>query len=425
MAWGRGAAEQLARMLELVAGQPVPVRLRAWDGSEHGPPDAPLVVVHGPRAVRRVVRHPGELSLGRAYVAGEIDLDGDLLEGIAALASIGQQIGRQPQLGLAERAQLLAGAFRVRAVGPEPAPPAEEITLAGDKHSKSRDRAAVSSHYDVGNDFYRLLLGPSMVYSCGYWAQESSDTYTVTEAQRDKLDLVCRKLGLDAGMRVLDVGCGWGTFALHAAQRYGVRVVGITLSHEQVELARKRVAEAGLEDRVEIRLQDWRDVADQPFDAISSIGMAEHVGEEMFAEYAGALFALLRPGGRLLNHQIARHPGPVPEQRTFTDAYVFPDGALLTLDTVVGRLEEAGFEVRDVHCLREHYSRTLRAWLANLEAHWDECAALTSLARARIWRLYLALSAVGFDRGLLRVNQTLAVRPGPMGESGMPTVRPS
>lgn len=417
------AAARLYELLRLVTGADVPVRLRAWDGTEAGPLGAPVLVVRSRRALRRLMWDTGELGLGRAYVAGEIDSGGDLLEALGSAAELGEHIGRRPRLSLRDRGRLLGGALLLGAVGPAPKPPSEEIQLHGEKHSKARDKVAVSSHYDVGNEFYRLVLGESMVYSCAYWTRADDPSYTLDDAQRDKLDLVCRKLGLHEGMRVLDVGCGWGSFALHAAREYGVEVVGITLSEQQAEFAQKRVAEATLEDRVDIRVQDWRDLTDPPFDAISSIGMAEHVGEDRFAEYARALHDLLRPGGRLLNHQIAGRPGPTPKRRTFVDAYVFPDGALLPLATVVSRLEGAGLEVRDVQNLREHYALTLRGWVANIERNWEACVKETSEGRARVWRLYMALSAVGFDRGMIRVNQTLAVRPGPRGRTDFALVR--
>ncbi|MFD9675787.1 class I SAM-dependent methyltransferase, partial [Streptomyces sp. NPDC059981] len=300
-----------------------------------------------------------------------------------------------------------------------PPPPEEAVRRGGPIHSKRRDSQAISHHYDVGNEFYERVLGPSMVYSCAYWSPGG----TLEEAQRDKLDLVCRKLGLKEGDRLLDVGCGWGSMVLHAAREYGVRATGVTLSREQAAYARKRIAEEGLTDRIEIRVQDYRDVKDGPYDAISSIGMAEHVGSARYREYAGNLYALLVPGGRLLNHQIARRPEPDEEAYRideFIDAYVFPDGELSPVGGTVGELERAGFEVRDVQALREHYALTLRAWVARLEEHWEEAVRLTSPGRARVWLLYMAASALGFEHNRLGVNQVLAVRPGGGGASGLP-----
>jgi cyclopropane-fatty-acyl-phospholipid synthase len=232
-------------------------------------------------------------------------------------------------------------------------------------------------------------------------------------AQEAKLDLVCRKLGLTAGMRVLDVGCGWGSFALHAAGKYGVTVVGVTLSNEQAILARKRAADVGLTERVDIRVQDYRDVKDGPFDAISSIGMSEHVGRAEMPRYTAALFNLLRPGGRLLNHAISWNAGPTdPDPDSFIPKYVFPDGEMIGLGETATALEAAGFEILDVEALRRHYALTLRAWVSRLEEHWDEAVKLTSLGRARVWRLYMASSALGFENGLTGVNQVLVQRPG-------------
>ncbi|MFD3550155.1 class I SAM-dependent methyltransferase, partial [Streptomyces sp. NPDC058655] len=304
---------------------------------------------------------------------------------------------------------------------PAPARPPEEARRrgGGPRHTKDRDRQAVHHHYDVGNDFYARVLGPSMVYSCAYWSPGGS----LEEAQYDKLDLVCRKLALRPGARLLDVGCGWGSLALHAARGYGARVTGVTLSREQAAYARKRVADEGLADLVEIRIQDYRDVADGPYDAVSSIGMAEHVGADRYRGYARTLHALLRPGGLLLNHQIARRPEPDEEAyriNAFIDAYVFPDGELSPLGTTVGELERAGFEVRDVEALREHYALTLRAWVARLEEHWDEAVRLTSPGRARVWLLYMAASALGFEHGRLGVNQVLAVKHAAGGDARLP-----
>lgn len=272
----------------------------------------------------------------------------------------------------------------------------------------------------MGNDFYAMVLGPSMVYSCAYFAEPGA---TLEEAQRDKLDLVCRKLGLSDGDRLLDVGCGWGSMAMHAAREYGAQVTGVTLSREQAAYARKRIAEAGLTDRIEIRVQDYRDVRDGPYDAISSIGMAEHVGSVRYREYADDLFALLKPGGRLLNHQIARRPEKDESQYhidDFIDAYVFPDGELAPLGRTLSTLEEAGFEARDVESLREHYALTLRHWVRNLEEHWPEAVRATSPGRARVWRLYMAASALSFEHNRIGVNQILAVRPRESGDSSLP-----
>ncbi|MEP6759982.1 MAG: cyclopropane-fatty-acyl-phospholipid synthase family protein [Sporichthyaceae bacterium] len=426
-------AQRFSRLLELVLRQPPPLRVKAWDGSEEGPPDAPLLLVNSPDAVRRLVDSPGELGLARAYVSGDLDVPDrlyDVLKSLSQLSDRGEPKGHQipdqrassskRSIPHRERAELLSLAVGLKAVGRTPPPPPEEVRrLRGLLHSRSRDKAAISHHYDVGNDFYRLVLGPSMVYSCAYWSRPDDPSYTLDDAQRDKLELVCRKLGLAPGMTVLDVGCGWGSFLLHAASEYGVSGVGITLSVEQATRARERIADAGLSDQIEIRVQDWRDLPAQQFDAIASIGMAEHVGARGYAEYASALKNLLRPGGRLLNHQIARPPGPVDRKPTFINRYVFPDGELLPLAVTLGALEDAGLEVRDAESLREHYARTLRAWVANIEANWDQAVALTSLGRAKVWRLYMAASALAFESGNIGVNQVLAVRPGPPGESGL------
>ncbi|MEU2333880.1 cyclopropane-fatty-acyl-phospholipid synthase family protein [Streptomyces sp. NPDC013172] len=421
------AASRLRSIAEQVLGVPLPVRLRAWDGSQAGPPDAPALVLRNRRALRRMLFRPGELGLARAWVAGDLDIEGDLytaLESVAGLVWERGEGGRTLAQALRDPGVRAAVRELLRLAGPPlpPAPPREEVRRRRHLHTRRSDRQAISHHYDVGNDFYELVLGPSMVYSCAYWGADG-DADTLESAQRDKLELVCAKLGLAPGQRLLDVGCGWGSMAIHAAREHGVSVVGVTLSQEQAAYARKRVADEGLTDRVEIRVQDYRDVRDGPFDAISSIGMAEHVGAERYLEYAQHLYGLLKPGGRLLNHQIARRPqGDESAYNVdeFIDAYVFPDGELAPIGTTVTQLERAGFEVRDVESIREHYARTLRRWVANLEAEWRRGVQLTSPGRARVWRLYMAASALAFERNRIGVNQVLAVRTPESGASGLP-----
>jgi cyclopropane-fatty-acyl-phospholipid synthase len=414
-------AGKLKSLLENLLLAQLPVRLRAWDGSETGPANAPVVVVRHRRALRRLMWQPDQLGLARAYVAGDIDVEGDLYDTLSRLAAL---LWRVPENSGHPIRALAGDLVRLGAIGPPPKPPPEEIAMTGTRHSRRRDRQAVTHHYDVGNEFYRIVLGRSMVYSCAYWT-DTDPAYDLADAQRDKLDLICGKLGLRPGMRMLDVGCGWGALALHAAQRYGVDVVGITLSTEQADYARKLVAEAGMTAHVEIRVQDYREIDDGPFDAIASIGMAEHVGTAPYADYAAVLYRQLRAGGRLLNHQIAAiRPAPrPPKHRSFIDAYVFPDGELAPLGTTVTLLENAGFEVRDVQALREHYARTLRVWVSNLETGWLQAVRLTSAGRARVWRLYMAASALAFERGLIGVNQVLAVRTHRSGLSAMPPTR--
>ncbi|MCX5048700.1 MULTISPECIES: class I SAM-dependent methyltransferase [unclassified Streptomyces] len=420
------AALRLKSLVEQLLGVPLSLRIRAWDGSEAGPPGAPALVVRNRRAVRRLLFKPGELGLARAWVAGDLDIEGDLYTALDLISTLVWERGedarsllealRDPQVRAAAR-----GLVKVARLPLPPAPPREEVRRARTHlHTKRTDKRAISHHYDVGNDFYEIVLGPSMVYSCAYWPSPDA---TLEQAQRDKLELVCRKLDLTPGQRLLDVGCGWGSMAIHAAREHGVRVVGITLSHEQAAYARKRVAGEGLTDRVEIRVQDYRDVVDGPFDVISSIGMAEHVGAERYLEYAEDLYRLLRPGGRLLNHQIARRPQRDESTYNldeFIGAYVFPGGELAPVGTTVTQLERAGFEVRDVESIREHYALTLRRWVANLQADWARSVRLTSPGRARVWLLYMAACALAFERNRIGVNQVLAVRAPEDGASGMP-----
>jgi cyclopropane-fatty-acyl-phospholipid synthase len=414
----------VTELAQALLGVPLPCGVRCWDGSEvPGPPGSPTLVVTTPRALRRIVYARDELGLARAYVSGELDIDGDLFQ----LLRFPDGLPTRPSLHLDRAAlrPLLADLFRTGVLGWPVPPPAEETRLRGLRHSLRRDRAAIGHHYDVGNDFYALLLGPTMVYSCAYFATAAT---TLDDAQRAKLDLVCRKLGLRPGLRLLDVGCGWGSLVLHAAAAYGVHAVGVTISPEQADFARRRIAEAGLQDRVEIRLQDYREVTDGPYDAIASVGMAEHVGRARFPVYAAGLHALLAPGGRLLNHAIATGPDSGTElgtPRSFLSRYVFPDGELQPLTDHVGFLEQADFEVRDVEGLREHYALTCRAWVANLEARWEDAVRVVSPARARVWRLYLAGAALAFERRRVGVNQIVATKAaGAAGTGSWPLRRP-
>ncbi|MBV8303776.1 MAG: class I SAM-dependent methyltransferase, partial [Acidimicrobiia bacterium] len=384
----------------------------AYDGSRCGPVDAPAtLVLRSPAALQRILTAPGELGFGRAYVAGDLEVHGDIWAALSLR-------DRLPDVHLEPRqwraVLRLVGAAGLR----RPPPPPEETRLHGRLHTKSRDAAAIAHHYDISNEFYALFLGPTMTYSCGVWATPSM---TLDEAQEAKYELVARKLALQPGMRLLDIGCGWGGMVMHAARHHGVSAVGVTLSRRQADLAEKRVADAGLRDSVEIRLQDYRDVTDGPYDAISSIGMFEHVGLSQVKEYFARVHALLRPQGRFMNHAIGRPPARRSRfgRAGFIDRYVFPDGELHEVGTIVSAIQEAGFEVRHLENLREHYALTLRAWVAGLERNWEAAVAEAGLARARIWRLYMAGSAVNFEVGHTQIHQVLATR-SDHGASAMP-----
>jgi cyclopropane-fatty-acyl-phospholipid synthase len=420
----RPVADILGPIFGDVLGDDLSVSVRFWDDSTLDVPGSSATILfRSPNALRRIAYSPGELGLGRAYVAGDLDIEGDIFAVLALrdhLGAAGEHV--EFKLRPAALLRILRIARPLGALGRPLPPPPEEARLRGGLHSKARDAAAISHHYDVSNDFYRLVLGPTMTYSCAYFP--TADT-NLDEAQAAKYELVCKKLGLASGMRLLDVGCGWGGMVMHAAQHHGVKATGITISRNQADLAAKRVAEAGLGDLVEIRFQDYRDVTDGPFDAVSSIGMFEHVGLARVKAYFSGLFQLLRHGGRLLNHAISRpHPGrPGFDKRSFITRYVFPDGELHEVGTVVSAMQEHGFEVRDVESLREHYARTLRHWVANLEANWDEAVRLAGLPRAKIWRLYMAGSAVNFEANRTTIHQSLGVRPHESGTSDMPPTR--
>nr|WP_246092396.1 cyclopropane-fatty-acyl-phospholipid synthase family protein [Oryzihumus leptocrescens] len=402
-------------------GGELPLRLRTWDGAEHGPADAPVITITSPDALRRLLFHPGELGLAQAYVTGEIDVEGDVLDGFRRVWRTARERSVTPRPTPALLLQAVRTARELGAIGRPPMPPASQARLRGRLHTLGRDRQVIAHHYDLSNDFYALILDPHMAYSCGYWTSDDP-SYTVQDAQRDKLDLVCRKLGLREGMRMLDIGCGWGSLTLYAAEHFGAHVLAVTLSAEQRAFVQARVDERGLGDRVEVRLQDYREVPETGFDAVTSIEMGEHVGKENYPVFTGLIHSRLKPGGRVLVQQMSRkghHPGGGP----FIEAFIAPDMWMRPVGETVDLIEQAGLEVRDVHVLREHYVRTIHAWYATLEQRWDEVVAMVGEEVARVWRLYMVGSALSFEENRMGVDQILAVRPGADGVSGMPPVR--
>jgi cyclopropane-fatty-acyl-phospholipid synthase len=381
-----------------------PFRVELWDGSTLAPTNGavrPTFRVRSPRAIGHVLRAPGQLGLGRAYVSGDLEVDDidavlELLDGYAP-----------PPLDARGKARLATAAVRAGALRSVPRAPAAELRPRGRRHSRERDRRAVTHHYDVSNEFFRLVLGESMTYSCAVFSRGAR---TLGEAQRAKHELVCTKLGLRAGERVLDVGCGWGSFALHAAGEHGVHVTGITLSGPQAVLARERAAAAGLADRIDIRLADYRDLAGEQFDAIASIGMVEHVGSANIDAYARRLATVLRPGGRLLNHAIARLRHGDPEAGPFSERFVFPDAAPLHVSRVLAAIEATDLEPTHVEGFRLDYVRTLRAWACKLDEHAERAEALVGAERMRVWRLYLCAGRRGFESGFTSIFQIVAHR---------------
>ncbi|MFS8102923.1 cyclopropane-fatty-acyl-phospholipid synthase family protein [Lentzea alba] len=402
-------------MAERVLGAPLPIGIRAWDGSVAGPQDGAVLVIRSRDALRRLVWSPNELGLARAYVSGELDVEGDLAAGLSQIWGLVRRgVTRRPRV-----VEVVKLALQLKVLGPKLDAPREEARLRGALHTQRRDRDAISHHYDLSNDFYQLVLDPSMAYSCAYFTSSSD---SLAQAQQNKLDLVCRKLDLRPGMRLLDVGCGWGSMIIHAAREYGVHAVGVTISAQQRQHVLGRVAAEGLQDRVEVRLQDYREVGDEPFDAISTIEMGEHVGEANYPVYASTLYRLLKPEGRLLLQQMSRGRN-APGGGAFIESYVAPDMHMRPVSATTGFLEGAGLEIRDVHAMREHYVWTVRAWAQTLEDRWDEVVALVGEGQARVWRLYLAGGALTFEEGRMGVDQILAVRRSPDGRSGMPRVR--
>jgi cyclopropane-fatty-acyl-phospholipid synthase len=433
----------VATFIASVFNNELPFRVEAYDGSSAEPTvvssaNGVTLKILRREAITRFLTHPGELGLARAYVAGDLDIEGDL----DPLFELSMPPLRQ--LLNANNVRSLLSTVGVSALKPL-APPSVEAKPRGVLHSRSRDRQAVTHHYDVSNRFYEMVLGPSMTYSCAVF---SSREDTLEQAQARKVDLVARKLDLKPGERLLDVGCGWGAMSIHAARHFGARVVGITLSEPQAAYASDQARLAGVSDLVEFRVQDFRDVTDGPFDAISSIGMSEHVGRKSLPAYAQLMFDLVKPGGRFLNHAIGRpvsfeddpRPsktselnrqmqialglrGPSKTGSQFIDRYVFPDGELHEVGTLISIFQAHGFEMRHVESLREHYAMTLRRWVDNLSKRFDEAVEEVGVERARVWRLYMSGSAIGFERHHLEIHQVLNVRP-LEGQSNMP-LRPA
>lgn len=411
-----GLAGTIAEVLRPVVGGELPVRLVVWDGSEAGPAGAPTVRLNSPAAIRRLLWSPGELGAAQAYVTGELDLDGDLN---SALGHIWKVVRDRNLAGIRPTPALLAGVARIAkeagALGTPPEPPASQAKVKGRLHSLLRDRAAISHHYDLSNDYYELILDPQMAYSSGYWTNHLEDShaaegYGLEDAQRDKLDLVCRKIGLKPGMRMLDIGCGWGSLSLHAAQHYGVDVVGVTLSVEQKAFIDRRIKERGLEGRVDIRVQDYREIPDGPFDAVASLEMGEHVGQKNYPVYAAALFNNVKPGGKVLIQQMSRH-GKHPGGGPFIESFIAPDMHMRPVGETLGFLEDAGLEIEGVQGMRRHYVYTLEAWYARFEENHDAAVAMMGEEIVRVWRLYLVGALRSFAEGRMGVDQILSSRP--------------
>ncbi|MFO7696109.1 MAG: cyclopropane-fatty-acyl-phospholipid synthase family protein [Anaerolineae bacterium] len=417
------AAEITRSILSELFGSAPGVAARLWDGSrwpEDRPTRASLVLKH-PGALRAMFLSGTELRLSEAYLYDDFDVEGDLEYAIAAAAGVPARLASwRDRLTLGRRLLRLPARPTVAAGEPQADRGRGSAQMHGRQHSLQRDRAAIAYHYDVSNDFYRLFLDECMVYSCAYFHTPDED---LDSAQRAKLDLLCRKLRLRPGQRLLDVGCGWGGLVMHAARHYGVDATGITLSQQQFALANQRIAEAGLGERARVLLQDYREVApSSPYDALVSVGMFEHVGRALLPTYFEKALSLVRPGGVFLNHGIARgwaaqdaslQAGVAPRirGRSFNDAYVFPDGELLPIGETLGVAERSGWEVRDVESLREHYALALRHWVRRLEAHHDQALQYVPEPTYRVWRLFMAGSAAGFTSGRLSVFQTLLSRP--------------
>ena len=404
----------LGDIVNQALGPEVPVEFVAYDGSKAGQVGATTrVVVKSPEAVELFMSHPGQVGLARAYVSGELEIQGDLVEAFEALAKaefVNQTVGQQLKLG-AKLAPEFAKRWRFRR-SRDVAP--EEKKLRGRRHSKGRDADAIKHHYDVSNKFYEWILGPSMAYTCAVFPVDDA---SLEEAQTEKFDLVCRKLALEPGMKLLDVGCGWGGMVMHAVENYGVTAVGVTLSEQQAQWAQEAIVERGLSDRAEVRFLDYRDVQENDFDAISSIGLTEHIGEANYRDYFRTLKSKLKPGGRLLNHSITRFNDleKVKHRNSFINRYIFPDGEITGPGKIVTAATDELLELQHEENLRRHYALTLNAWRVNLENHWDEAVVDVGERKARVWRMYLAASEFGFKTNMIQLHQFLLTNTTPEG----------
>jgi cyclopropane-fatty-acyl-phospholipid synthase len=409
----RAGVLTIGEAIESLFPHGVPFRFTAYDGSTAGPADATVQLhLKTPRGLSYLLTAPGDLGMARAYVAGDLELTGahpgDPYELMRLLIR-----GNTPRLPAPADAVRLLRGLGVQHLLPPPPPPEEALprwrrVLEGARHSKNRDAVAIHHHYDVSNRFYELVLGPSMTYTCACYPTAEA---TLEEAQAFKYELVARKLGLRPGMRLLDVGCGWGGMVMHAAREHGVQALGVTLSLQQATWAQEAIKRAGLDHLAEVRHLDYRDVAESRFDAVSSIGLTEHIGVRNYPAYFAFLKDKLVPGGRLLNHCITR-----PDNRSaagsgpFIDRYIFPDGELTGSGRIITEIQDVGFEVRHEENLREHYAMTCRAWARNLEANWDECVTEVGLGTAKAWGLYLSGCSLGFELNDIQLHQVLAVR---------------
>ena len=412
----------IAEAVELLVAGPLPVRLTAYDGSAAGPPDATYqLYLRSPLGLAYLLTAPGDLGLARAYVSGELVLEGvhpgDPYDALKVLKE-GLKI-RVPSPAEVAAVVRSVGLGRLR----PPAPPVQEApsrarrTLRGLRHSLGRDAEAIHHHYDVSNRFYELVLGPSMAYTCAVFPRADA---TLEEAQSEKHDLVARKLDLRPGQRLLDLGCGWGGMVRHAAREYGVKALGVTLSRNQASWAQQRIKEERLDHLAEVRFLDYRLVEEAEFDAISSIGLTEHIGVRNYPAYFGFMRDKLRPQGRLLNHCITRADNKATDTGAFIDRYVFPDGELTGSGRIITQVQNVGLEVQHEENFRLHYAKTLAGWCANLHDHWDDCVAEVGDATARVWGLYMAGSRLAFERNEIQLHHVLATKTDANGVSGYP-----